>query len=124
MMKLLPFKRTFCRCSFLQGKWARSVTMLMLLRTGAAQLQAAKSNHATLFYDVAAHTVSGRITSADDKQGMPGVNIVLKGTTIGTTTDVDGKYAIELPDGDGVLVFTFIGYERQEVPIGGRTTID
>lgn len=96
----------------------------MLLLTGAAQLLAAKSNHATLFYDVAAHTVSGRITSADDKQGMPGVNIVLKGSTIGTTTDVDGKYAIELPDGNGVLVFTFIGYERQEVPVGGRTTID
>lgn len=123
-MKLLPFKRTFCRCSFPQGKWARSVTMLMLLLTGAAQLQAAKSNHATLFYNVAAHTVSGRVTSADDKQGMPGVNIVLKGTTVGTTTDVDGKYAIELPDGNGVLVFTFIGYERQEVSIEGRTTID
>lgn len=123
-MKLLPFKRTFCQCSFPQGKWARSVAMLMLLITGAAQLQAARSNHAALFNEVAAHTVSGRITSADDKQGMPGVNIVLKGTTIGTTTDVDGKYAIELPDGNGVLVFTFIGYERQEVSIEGRTTID
>jgi TonB-linked SusC/RagA family outer membrane protein len=55
---------------------------------------------------------------------MPGVNILVKGTSVGTTTDANGKYSIELPDGDGILVVTFIGYERQEVPVNGRTVVD
>lgn len=58
--------------------------------------------------------------------GMPGVNIVLKGTTVGTTSDVSGTYSLGLPEGSeqGTLVFSFIGYETIEQSIGGRTTID
>jgi hypothetical protein len=43
---------------------------------------------------------------------MPGVNILVKGTSVGTTTDANGKYSIELPDGDGILVVTFIGWKK------------
>lgn len=75
-------------------------------------------------YLTVAHTVSGRVTSADDGSGLPGVNVVLKGTTVGTTTDFDGKYTLDLPDADGTLVFSYIGYLAQEVAVAGRTTID
>lgn len=69
-------------------------------------------------------TVSGTVTSAEDGSTLPGVNVVLKGTTTGTVTDIDGKYSLSVPDGDGTLVFTFIGLESLEVPLGGRTVVD
>lgn len=66
--------------------------------------------------------VSGRVT---DENGVafPGVNIVQKGTTNGTSTDSDGRYSVDVP-GDAVLVFSFVGYATQEVVVGGRTVID
>lgn len=69
-------------------------------------------------------TVTGKVTSADDSQAIPGVNVLLKGTSTGTTTDAEGKYIITIPDANGVLIFSFIGYGSQEVPVDGRTTID
>ncbi|HYF68836.1 MAG TPA: SusC/RagA family TonB-linked outer membrane protein [Ohtaekwangia sp.] len=68
-------------------------------------------------------TVSGRVTSAEDGSALPGVNVVVKGTTNGTVTDVNGNYTITAPS-EGVLVFTFIGLESQEVAIGTRNTVD
>ncbi len=67
-------------------------------------------------------TISGRVT-AEDASGVPGVNVVVKGSTTGTVTDADGNYSISAP-GNGTLVFTFIGLESQEVAINGRTTIN
>jgi TonB-linked SusC/RagA family outer membrane protein len=55
---------------------------------------------------------------------MPGVNVIVKGTSVGTTTDVGGKYTISMPDGSTVLVFSFIGYASQEVEVGTRSSID
>lgn len=68
-------------------------------------------------------TVTGRVTSAEDASGLPGVNVVVKGSTVGTVTDIEGNYTITAPS-NGTLVFTFIGLESQEIPINGRTTID
>jgi TonB-linked SusC/RagA family outer membrane protein len=68
-------------------------------------------------------TVSGTVKDPEDK-GMPGVNVLVKGTTAGTTTDTDGNFTIQVPADAGVLVFSFIGYASQEVEIGARTTID
>lgn len=68
--------------------------------------------------------VSGRVTDADDGSGLPGVNVVLEGTTNGTVTDVDGGYSLTVPGAEGTLVFTFVGMGTQEVPINGRTQID
>ena len=64
-------------------------------------------------------TVSGTVTSAEDQLGIPGVSIVVKGTTVGTTTDVDGKYSLNVPADKKVLIFSFVGMERQEVTITG-----
>jgi TonB-linked SusC/RagA family outer membrane protein len=55
---------------------------------------------------------------------LPGVNVVLKGTTTGTVTDTDGNYRLNVPQTGGTLVFTFIGLKSQEVEIGTRTSID
>ncbi len=69
-------------------------------------------------------TVGGRITSEGDGGGLPGVSVVLKGTTTGTATDADGRYSLTVPDGTGTLVISFVGYTAREVPINNRTTID
>lgn len=73
--------------------------------------------------DVVVVDISGRVT---DNAGnpIPGVNIIVKGTTNGTTTDADGRYTISVGEDDDVLVFSFIGYAVQEVPVNGRSAID
>lgn len=69
-------------------------------------------------------TISGRVTSADDQSALPGVNVVVKGTTNGTITDFDGNYRIEVTGSDATLVFSFIGLTSQEIPVQGRSSID
>jgi TonB-linked SusC/RagA family outer membrane protein len=71
-----------------------------------------------------AQTVSGRITSSEDGSSLPGVNILIKGTTNGTITDADGSFSLALPSANAVLVFSYVGFNTQEVAVGGRTTID
>jgi TonB-dependent starch-binding outer membrane protein SusC len=67
--------------------------------------------------------ITGKVT--DDKSApIPGVNIVVKGTSVGTVSDADGHYSLNVPDLNGTLVFSYIGYTSTEVAIGGRTTID
>jgi len=67
--------------------------------------------------------VAGKVTT-DNGEALPGVNVLLKGTTTGTTTDTGGNYAINIPNQTAVLVFSFIGFTNQEVPVSGRTTIN
>jgi len=67
--------------------------------------------------------VSGKVLG-DDGNALPGVNVLLKGSTTGTTSDVSGAFALIVPTANAVLVFSFIGYERQEVAVGNRTLID
>jgi TonB-linked SusC/RagA family outer membrane protein len=69
-------------------------------------------------------TVSGTVTSVEDGSTLPGVNVLLKGTTTGTSTDSEGKYSLSVPSTGGTLVFSFIGIETTEVVIGERTLID
>src|SRR5690606_24506309 len=71
-----------------------------------------------------AFVVSGRIISSVDNQPIPGVNINIKGTNTGTVSDADGRYTIDVPSRESVLVFTAIGYETQEVVVGERSVID
>lgn len=67
-------------------------------------------------------TVSGRVTDGSGT-GMPGVNVVKKGTNTGTATDSDGKFSLAVSN-DDVLVISFIGYKTQEVPVGTKTQFD
>ncbi|HEY0109156.1 MAG TPA: TonB-dependent receptor plug domain-containing protein, partial [Fibrella sp.] len=74
----------------------------------------------TLAQDV---NVRGQVTSSDDNTSLPGVSVQVRGTTRGTTTDADGRYQISAPVGSR-LVFSFIGFGTQEIPVGTQTTLD
>lgn len=67
--------------------------------------------------------VSGQVTD-ETGSALPGVNVLLKGTSQGTISDVDGNYSINVPDNNAVLQFSFIGYTTQEVTVGNQSTID
>ncbi len=69
-------------------------------------------------------TVSGTITDSQSGASVPGVNIVVQGTNTGTISDVDGNYQLNVSSLTQTLVFSFIGYQTQVVPIDGRTTVN
>ncbi len=68
--------------------------------------------------------VSGQVVDAENEEPLPGVNVVVQGTTIGTTTNAQGDYSLTAPSGDATLVFSFVGYETQQVPLEGRSTVN
>ncbi len=72
----------------------------------------------------AQHTVSGTVTASDDGNPLPGVTVLYQGTTIGTATNSDGKYELNVPSDTGTLVFSSIGFNQQEVAINGRSVIN
>lgn len=78
---------------------------------------------ATLVGFAQERSVSGKVKSSDDGSGIPGVNILEKGTTNGTVTDTDGNYTISV-GANATLVFSFVGYTTQEVVVGSQTTLD
>lgn len=67
--------------------------------------------------------ISGKVTSVDEPEGIPGVNVLIKGTTSGTVTDFEGNYNISVPEG-ATLIFSFLGYFTQEVSVGNRSTVN
>ncbi|HAF28646.1 MAG TPA: TonB-dependent receptor [Bacteroidales bacterium] len=68
--------------------------------------------------------ITGKVTDAADNSPLPGVNITVKGTTIGISTDFNGDYSISVPGDETILVFSFIGYEKVELPVKGKSVID
>ena len=68
--------------------------------------------------------VSGRVISGDDGEPLPGVSVLVKGTTRGTSTDLDGRYSLENLGNDAVLIFSFIGFERQEIRVNNQNEIN
>ncbi|ELR69539.1 TonB-dependent receptor [Fulvivirga imtechensis AK7] len=76
-------------------------------------------------FDAAAQiVVQGRVTSSDDGEPLPGVNVLVENTTKGTVTDVDGNYSITLDGDENVLVFSFIGFATERISVSGRSVID
>lgn len=73
---------------------------------------------------IAQRTVRGTVVAEQDGETLPGVNIVVKGANRGTTTGMDGKFSIELQASDRVLIFSYTGYQTQEVEVGGRAEIN
>lgn len=82
---------------------------ICLLATFAAQAQ---------------RSLTGRVTSSDDQSPLPGVNILVKGTTNGTISDADGRFTIPVASDNDVIVFSFVGFVTQEMAVGGRSTFD
>ncbi|WP_460513958.1 SusC/RagA family TonB-linked outer membrane protein [Cyclobacterium sediminis] len=69
-------------------------------------------------------SIKGKVTTQDDPMGLPGVNILVKNSNIGTVTEIDGSYSINVPDGNQVLIYSMIGYEKQEIQVNSRSIIN
>ncbi len=101
------------------------------LEQDGVSLKKAKRNPEGRFFDVLQSIqnkledviISGKVTD-EDGNVIPGVNVLVKGTTTGTVTDVDGNYQLSVDNGEVVLVYSFIGYISQEVPVNGRSVIN
>ena len=101
MKKLFFLNRTFAvlkLCTLLLG--------LLLSFNGFAQTQ-----------------ITGKVVAATDQTGLPGVSVLVKGTSTGTVTNIDGAYALNVPK-NATLVFSFVGYATQEVAVGNQVKID
>src|SRR5690606_6754050 len=68
--------------------------------------------------------ISGTVSSETDGGTLPGVNVVIKGTQGGTVSDINGAYSLDVPNRDAVLVFSFIGFDSIEIPVGNQTIIN
>jgi aspartate 1-decarboxylase len=68
-------------------------------------------------------TVTGKVTDANNGEPLTGATVLIKGTTIGTVTDLDGSYQIKTSTPDDVLVFSFVGYLSQEIKVADQTVI-
>lgn len=88
---------------------SRYLAVLLLLVTATAWSQS--------------RTVTGKITSSEDGSGIPGVNVVEKGTSNGTVTDIDGNFSVSVGDG-AVLIASFVGYKPTEIVVGSQTAIN
>ncbi|HEX9956812.1 MAG TPA: TonB-dependent receptor plug domain-containing protein, partial [Fibrella sp.] len=102
--------------------------LLAAVLTGQAQFVATAKQARSVALATVEQVVSGRVTDEATGGGLPGVSVVVKGTSRGTTTDGDGNYRVNVPDqntGSGLtLVFSFIGYASQEVVVGNRTSVN
>jgi len=68
--------------------------------------------------------MTGKVTSAEEKSPLPGVNILIKGTNRGTTTDANGQFTLTLSPKDKILIVSSIGYRSQEITIEGRSQLN
>jgi len=73
---------------------------------------------------LAQRTITGKVTSAEDGGGIPGVTVLIKGTSTGVLTDLDGKYSINVPESATALQFTFVGMTKQEVALTVSNVVD
>lgn len=106
---------------FPEAPFARQTESRPTAEAAALEVPAARVVEKPVVADI---TIQGRVTDAGKGEDLPGVSIVLKGSTRGTTTDGTGTYKLAIPGPEAVLVFSFVGYEPQEVLVGSRTEIN
>ena len=73
---------------------------------------------------LAQRTITGTVTSTEDGKGIPGVSVIVKGTTVGTLTNIDGQYSLNVPKEATTLVFSFVGMKKQESAITSSNVLD
>jgi TonB-linked SusC/RagA family outer membrane protein len=103
MKNYLPLKQAM--------SWLKSMLLLLLVIAGTAVFGQERS-------------ISGSVSDRSTNEFLPGASILVKGTSNGAITDIDGKYNIKVPPGDNVLVVSFVGYDKAEIPIGAQTVIN
>src|SRR5690606_33249244 len=69
-------------------------------------------------------TITGKVTGSGTGEPLPGVSVLAKGTSVGTVTDIDGSFKLEVPSGSNALVFSYLGYANQERVIGNENVVD
>lgn len=102
MKQLLRLQEALSRFSYLHRLYhclASSVVLLVFVASASAQQI----------------SITGKVVSADDQLPVPGATVMLKGSTVGTVTDMDGNYALSVPDRNGVLVVSFVGMKRRKL---------
>ena len=112
-------RRTAPRVNVLKGQSLLSVEQLPALGS-VHNLQ----HQAAIISIALEKTISGQVTDQSEGTTLPGVNIVAKGTTVGSVTDIDGNYKITVPDETEVLVFSSVGYLSEEITIGNQTVVN
>jgi len=83
-----------------------------------------KSNEKEIEIILQGIRITGKVTGDDAPEGVPGVNVVIKGSMTGTVTDLEGNYALEVPDQNAILEFSSVGYVKQAIPVGNQTVIN
>jgi TonB-linked SusC/RagA family outer membrane protein len=96
----------------MKNKFSRLTSSLLLLLLVSVNAAIAQSK-----------AISGKVTSKEEGGPLPGVSVLVKGSTVGTITSTDGQYALNVPE-NATLVFSFIGFTSQEVAVGNRTVVD
>ena len=99
----------------LRNRWWGLVLLLSIIQLAAASPGYAQG---------AEQTITGTVTDLSNNETLPGVNVLVKGTTVGTVTDVDGNYRLTAPADTETLVFSSVGYTSEEMAVGGRSTIN
>src|SRR5664280_1815611 len=69
-------------------------------------------------------TITGTVSASDTKETLPGATVVIKGTTTGTATDINGKYSLKVSGEKPILVYSFMGYTTKEITLGAENIID
>ncbi|WP_345241652.1 TonB-dependent receptor [Nibrella saemangeumensis] len=122
MLKLLQTTSAFCLLALSGYAQGSDTAPVLLARNTAATADPLASKPRTL-NNLGVFAITGKVID-DTNQPIPGVSIVLKGTTTGTSSAADGSYKLTIPDGNGTLVYSFVGYKSQEVAVSNRSVID
>ncbi|GAB3950865.1 TonB-dependent receptor [Spirosoma harenae] len=104
--------------------WLPLLGLTALALLGQPAYSAPPTNRPATDNPAQERTVTGKILSADDNTGLPGVSVAVKGTTRGTTTDAEGTYRISVPTNNAVLVFSAVGFVTQEVTVGNKSAVN
>lgn len=124
MKDMLQINKTFS--SVLRVSLYQVPLTLTLMLTNEAKIlgNITKTNDSKIITSLADQTITGKVVDAEKGEGLPGVSISIKGSAKGGTTDSKGNFSIRVPDENATLIFSFIGYTRQEVVVNKRTVIN
>lgn len=117
-------KLTFSNADPSQSSVAPNLTTWYLGFNNRVAYNNYSNQNAVGSYSVAGNEVSGKVVSAEDGMALPGVNVIIKGTSVGTVTDIDGNYSLPLTQDAHTIVYSFVGLQTQEIGIGQRSVID
>lgn len=107
-----------------QRTWLLSLGLTALTLVGQPAISAPLINPFVLDNPAQERTVTGKVISGDDNKALPGVNVAVKGTTRGTTSDANGDYRISVPNNQAVLVFSAVGFVTQEITVGSQSAVN